>query len=453
MKNTLTNIFKKAFKIGVLSTLMLALVAVFMPAGTAFAMTPTLSVSSYGSNSQIQVTVNGDQNQNIQLYYYSPAGSSNLVNAGTIGTTNASGYFSTILNANSYNIPSGTTVFVIVNGQQSTTSVWPSTSGGSVYLSQSSITISSQQTATVSISGGTGTGYYVSTNTNSGVVTTSISGSILSVTSVANGNASITVCSQGSSVSCATLYVTVTGYGGSNGNVYLSPSTIVLNAGQSQTVSISNNTYNQYNYQNYYISNNSNPNYVSASISGSTLTVYGINSGASTITVCSSYNGSYNSGYNSGCASVYVSVNAPYGYTGTYYNNYNGYNGYNGYTGYNYNNQYPYNYYTQTYTYPTTYTSPTTYTYPTNYTYSYTPSYTSSVGTPVTGVFLNQIPSTGAGDHLKIILFVLGLTLWSLFVAYVLYAKYGGEITSVNDAIADRAVRFKMDQMKKRGVL
>lgn len=454
MSGQFRGIVKKTLKISIILLSIVAFVTtVFVPASAVLAAIPTLSVSSYGSNSQVQITVNGDQNQNVVLYYYSPAGSSNLLSAGTIGTTNSSGYFSTIVSSTSYNIPTGTNVFVIVNGQQSSTAVWPSTSGGNVYLSQSSITIAQQQTATVTISGGAGSGYYISTNTNSGIITTSISGNTLSVTATGYGSATLTICSSGSSVTCANLYVTVSGYsGGTTGSIYISPSTVVLNTGQSQGISISNSSYNQYNtYQSYYISNNTSPSSVSASISGSTLNVYGIAPGGSTITVCSG-----SGSYTVGCASVYVSVNAPVGYSGTYYSN-------------NYNNQYyPYNY---SYSYPTTYTYPQTYqqTYSYPVTYSYTPTYTSSVGKPVTGVFLNQVPSTGAGDNLKITLFILGLVLWSLFITYILHVKYGignvvakatngisganGAHTASVNTKKDIALKFKLDQMKKKGII
>ncbi len=44
-------------------------------------------------------------------------------------------------------------------------------------------------------------------------------------------------------------------------------------------------------------------------------------------------------------------------------------------------------------------------------------------GTPSAGVFLNQIPATGITPGLKMALFVLGLTMWSAFGAYMILQK------------------------------
>lgn len=420
------------------------IISLVIPAGMAFAAVPTLSVTSYGSGTnQVQVIVNGDQNQNITLYYYNPIGSSNLSNVGVIGTTNSSGYFSTILNTSSYSIPAGTNVFVTVNGQQSSTAVWPSTTGGNVYLSQTNISLNQGQSYNVSISGGSSNGYYVSTNTNSGIVTTSVSGSVLTVYGANSGNANITVCSLGSTSACATLYVSVNGGYYNGGSIYLSQSNVTLNQGQSQSVSIYNNqSGNYYNsYNNYYISSNSNSSSVSATISGNTVTVYGSNTGYATIAVCSYYNGSYG---NTSCANLYVTVNSYY-----YGNNYNNYSGYNYYPYNNYGYNYS-NYSTFTPTYSQTYTP----------SYAYTPSYTYTSGQPVTGVFLSQVPATGAGEMFKIALFVLAILVWSAFVAYIINPRIfnlkGLNLSfakgSASGKTLNKIQQFKEDQMKKRGL-
>ncbi len=415
------------------------------------AATPTLAFAQSGTNS-IQISVYGDPNQVVNMYYYN-IGSTISNSVGSIGTTNSSGYFSNTLNTGAYNIPAGASVYVVVNGQQSSTATWPSTTGGNIYLSQSNVIMNQGQTTSVSISGGNGSNYYVNSNSNSTVVGTSISGSVLTLNALTTGYVTINVCSLGTTTTCAPLSVTVnSSWGGTNsGLIYLSPSSITIAPGQTQTVYINNynsgNYYNQYYNQGYYISNNPGSQYFSASISGNTVIVYGNNPGSATINICSQYSGT-------SCASLYVTVSSNY-YNGNYYNNYNGYNGYNYYNG------------GYTYSYPTTYTNPVTYTYPaTTYT-SYsgnTYSSGSSVGSSVSGVFLSQVPSTGISFGLKMTLFTLGLLLWSMFAAFMITRKKDmvslvspNTTNSANGARSDssnsRIQAFKMANMKRKGLL
>ncbi len=85
---------------------------------------------------------------------------------------------------------------------------------------------------------------------------------------------------------------------GNNGSIWFSPSSPTLNVGQSLAVSISNASY----YSNsYYISSNSNPSVVSASISGTVVNLYGNQSGSASINICQN-SGTY-------CNTLYVVVN------------------------------------------------------------------------------------------------------------------------------------------------
>jgi len=93
----------------------------------------------------------------------------------------------------------------------------------------------------------------------------------------------------------------------------LSQTSVSLAIGQSQVVSITNPYNYNYNYgylntaQQYYIPNNTN-SVVNASINGNNITLYGVTSGSTTLTICS--NGSYglSNQYNNGCATLYVTV-------------------------------------------------------------------------------------------------------------------------------------------------
>jgi hypothetical protein len=378
MKNLIKSILKanKALFAGVFS-LSLVLTSAFGLVDTAFAATPSLSVVNNSAN-VVQITVNGgDANSTINLYYN--FSSSSNVYVANLGTTNSSGYFSTNLNQNSYSIPQNAYVYVIVNGQTSNTVLWPNNVNnyGSVTLSQNSLTLGYSQSTNVSIYGGNG-GYYISSNSNSSIVSASINGSTLNLTSYNTaGNSALTVCSYNNN-GCATLYVYVQSNSNYNQPTYLSQSSININVGQGQSISISGSG-------SYTISSNSNPTAISSLVNGSVLNVYGSAPGSGTLNVCST------SG-NGGCASLYVTVG---GYT--YYNNNN-----TGYTTYNngsYYNGYPY-----------------------GYTYS-NQGRVLGASTDSSSVYLSQVPSTGISLNLKVVLFMVGLLSWSLFATYILMAK------------------------------
>ncbi len=181
------------------------------------------------------------------------------------------------------------TLYVTVNG---------GTSGGSVWFSNQnpSLTVGQSQNITIS-SNYYGSNYYISSNSNSNAVTASISGSNLYIYGQQSGSSTITVCQYNNS-QCGSLYVTVSG-GSSYGNIWFSPQNPSVNVGQSVNVTVYGNGYSYGN--GYYVSTNSNPNIVTTSLSGSTLTLYGQQSGSSTITVCQ---------YNvSNCGTLYVTVN------------------------------------------------------------------------------------------------------------------------------------------------
>lgn len=76
-------------------------------------------------------------------------------------------------------------------------------------------------------------------------------------------------------------------------------------------------------------------------------------------------------------------------------------------------------------------------------------------GTPVSGVYLNQVPATGISIGLKVTLFAIGLILWSLFAAYIISIKRKGKVLATsNGASADMSSRieaFKAANLQKRG--
>ena len=145
-------------------------------------------------------------------------------------------------------------MYVIVNGQQSSTATWPSTTGGSIFLSQSNVILNQGQSTSISISGGNGNNYYVNSNSNSTVVGTSISGSVLTLNALTTGYVTINVFARYYNNLCPLAVTVNSSWGGNNsGSVFLSPSSITIAPGQTQVVYINNyNTGNNFN-QGYYI--------------------------------------------------------------------------------------------------------------------------------------------------------------------------------------------------------
>lgn len=94
----------------------------------------------------------------------------------------------------------------------------------------------------------------------------------------------------------------------SSGTLSLSQTNLTMTVGQTSNVT----AYNYYSYGNLYISSNSNPSVVTASISGNNISLYANMSGSSTVSVCQS-------GGSSACATIYVNVTAVYGGGCTYY--------------------------------------------------------------------------------------------------------------------------------------
>ena len=147
-------------------------------------------------------------------------------------------------------------------------------SGGTLLLSQSSVSILAGQRSVITISGGS-TPYNISTNSSS-IFNSNIDGNILTIYGVNPGSATANVCS---SVGCVNLYVTVANINSSTNLPTLAQNNILLNVGQSSTVSISGNG-------GYYISTNSNQNVASASINGSIITVSATSAGSDSFLVC-----------------------------------------------------------------------------------------------------------------------------------------------------------------------
>src|SRR3989338_5123337 len=147
------------------------------------AMTPTLSLYNSGNSDSVQVTVNGDSNAGVYLYY--PKNGYGTYSQ-YLGMTSYNGYLSTTLSTSSMNITSGNSVYVTVNNQQSASVNWPSTSYyGSVTLSPSSVSVNVGNNTSVTVSGGQQP--YLMYPGSQNIFQSALSGNTLTITGIATG--------------------------------------------------------------------------------------------------------------------------------------------------------------------------------------------------------------------------------------------------------------------------
>lgn len=172
-------------------------------------------------------------------------------------------------------------VTVVVGGSNNSNTTNTTTSGPT--LSPSSISPSLGSTQSITISGNGN--YFVSSNSNSAVASYTLTGSILQVTALSNGSATITVCQTGG---CSNLTITVGSGGNTGGVLSFSQSNPSLSVGQTIIVTISGGS------GVYSLSSISNTNVASSSLSGNTLTIIGKAFGSATLSLCES-GGSCNS--------------------------------------------------------------------------------------------------------------------------------------------------------------
>jgi len=158
-----------------------------------------------------------------------------------------------------------------------------------VSFSQSNPFVPLSQSITVTIYGGTGTNFYVSSNSNPSVVQPNISSNILTLVPITTGSSQISICAN--SGSCSTLTATVNNAGSANEPISLSQNSLSILAGQQTSVTVYGGSAPYYFYSDSSTAFN-------GSISGNILTIYGVNQGFGTARVCASV----------GCANLSISV-------------------------------------------------------------------------------------------------------------------------------------------------
>jgi hypothetical protein len=272
-------IYNKLFVLG------LVLFASLGLTNSALAMVPTLSFGTM-SNNNVTLTVYGDSNSAVNLYYNNGYGLQNAY----LGITNYSGYFSTTINSSTYNITQGSYVYVTVNGQQSTSVIWPNTyyqNNNVVYNNSNNFVVSNLTlpvlgSATMSL-GNNATGLFVSNNSNPSVVNTSIG---------ANTNNGCGIYDQYSILTGQPCYLATNNLSYvNNGSVTFTALTI-----GTATITVCQNN----NYYNNYSNTSNNCNTITVNVTGNNI----INSGSVL-------------GVSTGGNSCYISRTLRYGMSGT----------------------------------------------------------------------------------------------------------------------------------------
>lgn len=258
-----------------------------------YAASPTISISPTGDGNTVTVSIaNADGNTPVVLFYNSALYTG--TQSTTIGNTNSLGTFSGNISTSAYGITNNTQVYALVNGYQTPNISWPyntslPSSSSAVTFSQTNPTITQGQSITLTVNGGNG-GYYISSNSNQASVQSSISGNLLTVSGSQTGSATITVCSSGNT--CASQVITVTNGISNTNSVYVTQNNMSVTVGQSSQVVVAGGTAP---YSIFY----DGANKITATVTGTIVTITGIAAGNTSVTVCA---------VSGGCAPIAVTV-------------------------------------------------------------------------------------------------------------------------------------------------
>ncbi len=279
-------------------------------AAPAFAAIPFLTVTQEGGAGNVRITVtNADAYSQITMYRRQSTQLWTVIN--NFGQTDQSGYFSQISSLGADGSNNAVEQYVMVNGQQSSivqtypggNNCYNNCNGGCTYNCSNSgnTTVSMYDDffspKSINISAGTtvvwtnyGTMNHTVTADDNSFTSGSLSpGATFSHTFTVSGTYNYHCIFHGASGGVGMSgSVIVSGGGNNNGSVWFSPNNPSMYVGQSLAVSINSSAYNTNNYGNnaYYISSNSNPGGVSATVSGSVLNLYAYQSGSASISVC-----------------------------------------------------------------------------------------------------------------------------------------------------------------------
>jgi len=163
-----------------------------------------------------------------------------------------------------------------------------------VSFSQTNPVVAIGQSTTVTIFGGTGNNFYVSSNSNPSVVQANVNSNILTlIANTSTGTATISVCAYAGSCASLTANVSSSATTGT-GALSLSQNSVSILAGQSSNITILGGS------TPYSLSAPNAASIFNGVINGNSLTIYGVNAGNAPANVCSSV----------GCTTLSVTVNS-----------------------------------------------------------------------------------------------------------------------------------------------
>jgi hypothetical protein len=265
-----------------LSVSSLVIVGLFSFAVPAFASVPPyLILSPTGSGDNVQVNVTGDPNVSVLLSYTVTGSGSQIT---SIGSTDSTGSFSSVISSATHGLTSGTPVTAMLNGTgglRSQTVAWPTVSSvNSMTLSQNAVVVNVGSSVSLTAANLGGAALYVANNSNSSIANVSISGGQVAISGNTAGSTTVTLCQVGNTTNCPNVYVMVEPSG--TGQLSFSQANVSVVSGQNLPITINGGN------GAYQILNNSNSSTIQASITGSVLTLStGATTGSSSIVVCS----------------------------------------------------------------------------------------------------------------------------------------------------------------------
>jgi hypothetical protein len=147
---------------------------------------------------------------------------------------------------------------------------------GPITLSQSSLWLQVGQAVSVTISGGTLPYSILNDANSSSTFSSNLNNNILTLTGLAAGSSSLSVCSAAGA--CTQLSVLVNGVSSSS-QLTFSNNNLALNVGATANVSL-------FGTGNYYVSTSNNQNVATITVSGSKATVSALSAGSANATIC-----------------------------------------------------------------------------------------------------------------------------------------------------------------------
>ena len=240
----------------------------------AHAATPTKLRFTPTSGDAVQLSISAEAERQIQLSYLPPG--EPVLRTIVLGTTDTKGSYATTISSGGYGIPAGSPAFVTVSGVQSPMTLWP-TYTNSLTLNKTSVQLAVGQSVTV----GGSAALILAANSQSTSISTSLSGSQVTITGRSSGSGTIILCAM--NVGCSSIAVEVGAQTGQT-QIAFSPDIPVYTVGQSSTIVILGGGTNGYS-----LSSNSNPTVLEAKLSGGNrvLYVYASAAGSSTVKICS----------------------------------------------------------------------------------------------------------------------------------------------------------------------